>query len=80
MQSVARAEAWAVRILGVLLILLGLVLFLSPQVPYTRRNRVAVGPSSEVISRETRVLVMPRPAAAAIGAAGVILLVMARRS
>jgi len=77
MQVVRRAEALATKILGVLLILLGLVLFVSPQVPYTKRTNVSVTPSTELTAKETRILVVPRPASVLIAGVGVLMLVLA---
>jgi uncharacterized membrane protein HdeD (DUF308 family) len=40
MEEMHRVEAIWIKIVGVLVILLGLLLFASPQVTYTRRERV----------------------------------------
>ena len=74
-KGVRRAEALAVRILGVLLILLGLTLFSSPRITYTTHERI---PHSDYrVSRENAVLV-PRPAASLIAGAGILALLFAR--
>ena len=78
MQGVQQA-VWGMRILGILLILLGLVLWVSPQIPYTKRTRISVTPSTEITSKEERMLVMPRPVAALIAGAGVLVLVLVGR-
>jgi hypothetical protein len=67
------------RILGVLLIVLGLLLFTSPQVPYMHRRTTAVAPSTEVTTKEQRVLVVPRAAAALIVATGLLVSILAWR-
>jgi hypothetical protein len=58
------------RILGGLLILLGVLLFASPQVPYTHRRTVALTPSTDVTTKEQRILVVPRAVAVLISGAG----------
>jgi hypothetical protein len=78
MQDVQQA-VWGMRILGILLILLGLVLWVSPQIRYTKRTRISVTPSTEITSKEQRMLVMPRPVAALIAGAGVLVLVLVGR-
>ena len=70
-------EAVWTRILGVLLILLGLTLWISPRVPYTRRERIANTPYR--VKREKAVLI-PAPVALGIAAAGVLALYLARSS
>jgi hypothetical protein len=79
MQDVQGAEALWTRILGILLILLGVMLFASPQVWYTKRERIAVSPSTELTSKAERVLVVPRAVAVLIAGAGVAALFLARR-
>ena len=79
MLDVQRAEALWMRILGVLLILLGLTLFASPQVWYTQRRRIAVSPTTEFTSKGERVLVVPRAIAVLVAGAGVAALYFARR-
>jgi hypothetical protein len=77
MWDVPRAEVLGMRILGILLILLGLVLWVSPQIPYTKRNTVSVTPSTEITSKEERMAVVPHPVAALIAGAGILVLVLA---
>ena len=79
MLDVQRAEALWLRILGVLLILLGLTLLASPQVWYTERRRIAVSPTTEITSKGERVLVVPRAVAVLVAGAGVAALYSARR-
>ena len=80
MLDVQRAEALWMKILGVLLILLGLTLFASPQIWYTQRRSISVSPTTEITSKGERVLVVPRALAAVVAAAGVAALYFARRS
>jgi hypothetical protein len=77
MRDVTRAEAVWIRIIGVLLILLGVTLFASPRVAYTRRERIPH--SAYTIKREKTILV-PRPAAVLIVGTGVMALIAARKS
>jgi hypothetical protein len=70
-------EALWLRILGTLLIVLGLTLFLGPWVPYTKREPIAHTRYSA--TREKAVLV-PRPVAALIAGFGVLALVLSGRS
>jgi len=62
--------------MGVLLILLGLTLFASPYISYTTREHIEHTPLT--VKRE-KTLVVPRPLAIVITAAGVVSLVLARR-
>ena len=79
MLDVRGAEALWMKILGVLLILLGLTLFASPQIWYTQSRKIAVSPTTEVTSKGERVLVVPRAAAVLIAGAGAVALFFARR-
>jgi len=67
------------KILGILLMLLGLTLFASPEIWYTQRRKIAVSPSTEITSKGERVLVVPRALAAIVIGAGVAALYFARR-
>jgi predicted S18 family serine protease len=79
MLDVQGALALWMKILGVLMILLGLTLLASPQIWYTQRTKVAVSPTTEVTSKGERVMVVPRVAAVVIVAAGFAALYAARR-
>lgn len=79
MQDARGAEALWTRILGVVLILLGALLFASPQIWYTKSERIAVSPSTDLTSRAERVLVVPRAVAVLFAGAGVTALFLARR-
>jgi hypothetical protein len=73
---VHRVEAAWVRIVGVLLIALGAVLFASPYISYSTREHLRNTPLS--VERE-KTLAVPRPAAVFIIAAGVTVLAIASR-
>jgi len=77
--SMQRALGIWTRILGVLLIALGLVLVVSPQVPYIHRKTTNLAPSAEVTTKEQRVFVVPRAVAVVIIAAGSLVTLKAWR-
>jgi uncharacterized membrane protein HdeD (DUF308 family) len=64
------------RILGVLLLLLGLTLFGSPEIDYTRREKI---PNSPLTVKGEKIIVVPRPVALLIIGAGVMTLILARK-
>ena len=66
---------WA-RVVGVLLVVLGLVLLVAPDVTYYWRERVLHTPSVDVTARRERVIVIPPVIAVLVIAAGVVTLVM----
>ena len=72
-----RAEVVWIKILGVLLIVLGLVLFISPRVTYTRGEQI---PNTRFTVKREKAIVVPRPAAVLIVGFGVAALVFAGRS
>src|SRR5579871_6586410 len=74
MQDVRRLERWLVRILGLLLIVLGLTLFLAPRIAYTTHERIAKTPYR--VRRDHAILV-PRPVAGLIAASGILVLYLA---
>jgi hypothetical protein len=76
MQGLTRAERIWTRILGVLLILLGLALFASPQIAYTWRETI---PHSQYTVRREKIVVVPRLVAALVIGGGVVVLMLARR-
>ncbi len=76
MQSVTRAERVWTRILGVLLVLLGLVLLASPQVAYTRRQKI---PHSRYSVKTEKVIIVPRAAAVLTMGAGAVVLILSRK-
>ena len=75
--AVQRAEALWLRILGVLLILLGLALLASPEITYTTREQLPHTPLS--VKRE-KTIIIPRPVAVLIIGAGVAALLVSSRS
>jgi hypothetical protein len=75
-QKVHRVEAVWLRIVGVLLIALGAVLFASPYVSYSTREHLRNTPLS--VKRE-KTLAVPWPVAGLTIAAGVIVLAIAGR-
>jgi hypothetical protein len=75
-QNVHRVEAVWLRIVGVLLIALGAVLFASPYISYSTREHIKNTPLP--VKRE-KTLAVPRPVAVLIIAAGVTVLASASR-
>ena len=75
--AMQHAEAVWLRIVGVLLILLGLVLLASPAINYTTREQLPHTPLS--VKRE-KIIVIPRPVAMLLIGTGVTALLMARGS
>jgi hypothetical protein len=67
------------RIVGVLLILLGLILFVSPEVRYSSKENIAHTGSLEIAAKRHKVIVIPRPVSFLIVGAGVILIGFASR-
>ena len=74
-----RAEALWLKIIGVLLILLGLVLFASPRVTYTTREKVVDTKSLGVTVKRQKTVVIPRVVALLTIATGVGALILAGR-
>ena len=72
-----RTEALLLKAVGILLILLGLVLFASPYVPYTTRERIRDTPLT--VKRE-KTLIVPRAVAVLVIAAGVTVLILPRKN
>jgi len=73
---VHRVEAIWTNILGILLIVLGLTLFVSPYISYSTREQIAHTP---VTVKREKTFVVPRPVAVTILVAGVAALVLASR-
>ena len=76
---VERSLAVWTRVLGVLLIVLGTVLLLAPDVTYDWRERVLHTPSVDVTARRERVIVVPRALSVLVIGAGIVALVAARK-
>jgi len=73
--GVGRIELWGIRIVGILLILLGLTLFLSPRAAYTKRELI---PHTTYRVKREKVVLVPRPVALIVVSAGVLVLLSAR--
>ena len=67
------------RVLGVLLVVLGTVLIVVPDVTYHWRERVLHTPSVDVTARRERVVVVPRVLSVLVIGAGIVALVAARK-
>ena len=67
------------RIVGVLLILLGLILFVSPQVSYSSKEKIARAGSLEITAKRHKTVVIPRPVSMLIVGAGAIAILLAGR-
>ena len=76
MQDVRRLELWLIRILGLLLIALGLTLFLSPRIAYTTHERIAKTPYRV---RRDKAILVPRAVAGLIAAGGLLTLWLTRQ-
>jgi uncharacterized membrane protein HdeD (DUF308 family) len=79
MQVVQRAEGLWLKITGVLLILLGLVLFVSPRVNYTTREKVIHTGSVDVTAKRDKTVALPRIFGLLIVAGGVMVIIFASR-
>jgi len=73
---VHRVEALWLKILGVLVILLGLVLLASPRIPYATREEIG---HTGLKVRRGKVIIIPHPVAVLIIGAGVLALTLASR-
>jgi hypothetical protein len=76
---VRRAEALWLKIIGVLLILLGLTLFASPRITYRTREKVIRSDSIDITAKRQKTIVIPRAVALLTIAAGVGTLILAGR-
>jgi uncharacterized membrane protein YdcZ (DUF606 family) len=72
---VTRAETLWLKIIGVLLILVGLVLFASPRIVYTAREKLIHTGSVEVTAKRQETLSIPRSFAMLIIMAGIAVIV-----
>jgi hypothetical protein len=79
-QDVQRAEALSMKILGILLILLGLTLFGAPQVTYTRRETVIHTQTTDLTAKRQKTTTVPRAVSVLIIGAGVLAFVYASKS
>jgi uncharacterized membrane protein YidH (DUF202 family) len=76
MPDVRRVEAIWTKIIGVLLILIGLALLASPEVAYTTHERI---PHTRYSVKRERTVIVPRAAAVLVIGAGVATLIFATR-
>lgn len=67
------------RIIGVLLVLLGLVLFASPRIMYTKREKVIDTESVHVTAKRQKGMFIPRAVSLLTVGAGVGILILAGR-
>ena len=74
-----RAEVLWLKIIGALLILLGIMLFASPTVTYTTRENVVKTGSLDVTAKHQKAVVIPRPVSGLTMGVGFIVLVIAKR-
>ena len=74
--EVVSVERVWMRILGVLLILLGLVLLASPLISYMRSEKIG---NSRYSVKSERLIVVPRPVAVLIVVAGAVALILSRK-
>jgi hypothetical protein len=74
-----RAEVLWLKIIGTLLILLGMVLFASPTVTYTTREKVVDTGSLDVTAKRQKAVVIPRPVSVLTMGVGFIVLVITKR-
>lgn len=74
-----RAETIWLKIIGVLLILLGLTLIASPRINYTAKEKVVHTQSTDIIVKRQKTVEVPRPIGGLIVAGGVIALIFASK-
>jgi hypothetical protein len=74
-----RAEVVWLKIIGALLILLGIALLASPTVTYTTREKVVNTGSLDVTAKRQKAVVIPRPVSVLTMFVGFIVLVIAKR-
>jgi len=77
--DVRRAEALWLKIIGVLLILLGLTLFASPRITYRTREKVIHSDAIDITTKGQKTIVIPRAVALLTIAAGIGALILASR-
>ena len=80
MQKVSRAEILWLKIIGLLLILLGLTLFASPRITYTTKEKVVHSDSIDLIAKREKTILVPRAIALLIAAGGVTTIIFASRA
>ena len=80
MQKVSRAEILWLKIIGLLLILLGLTLFASPRITYTTKEKVVHSDSIDITAKREKTVLVPRAIALLIVAGGVTTLIFGSRA
>src|SRR5215467_5261110 len=75
--DVRRAEALWMKIIGVLMILLGLTLFVSPRITYRTREKVIRTDSINVTAKREKTIMIPRVVGVVVIIAGVAALIFA---
>jgi uncharacterized membrane protein YfcA len=79
MREVSRTETLWLKIIGVLLILLGLVLIASPRIMYSMREKVIDTESIHVTAKRQKGIFIPRAASLLTIGAGAVMLILAGR-
>ena len=74
-----RAEALWLKTIGVLLISVGLLLFVSPRIMYSARQRIIHTNSVDVTAKRQETLTIPRSLALLTIAAGIAVIVVGAR-
>jgi hypothetical protein len=67
------------RLIGVLLILLGLLLFASPRILYSKREKVVDTDSIHITAKRQKSIAIPPPVSLATIGAGIVILILAGR-
>jgi uncharacterized membrane protein YidH (DUF202 family) len=79
MSEVTRAETFWMRLIGVLLILLGLLLLASPRISYSRREKVVDTDSIHITAKRQKSLAIPPAVSIITIGAGIAILILASR-
>jgi uncharacterized membrane protein HdeD (DUF308 family) len=79
MREMQRAEALWMKIVGVLLILLGLVLFASPRITYRTKEKIIHTDSIDVTANRQKTVIIPSVVGAIAVGAGVLMLVLSSK-
>jgi len=80
MQNVSRAEILWLKIIGLLLILLGLTLFASPRITYTTKEKVFHSNSVDLTAKREKIIHVPRVVALLIAAGGVTTIILGSKA
>ena len=76
MQDVKRAEAVWMRIIGILLVLVGLTLLASPLITYRTREKVIHTDSVDISAKRQKTVVIPRAFSVLTIGAGILVFVL----